>query len=161
MPALRPGDRRGPSGKRFRTLDLITHYWDQIEGDFATILHGTDARDWVRGQRPWDQFLNYCNTVAQHRGGRLYAAQLSDPRYFDEIKKRLAEAAGKSGRPGLEGDTAEVEWLRIVANQIRLLIRAMTQSNIEFIDGPQGPADLIKAQYVAASNALLDAALGH
>lgn len=84
-----------------------------------------------------------------------------DPRYLEEIKKRLAEAERNPGRPGLEGDTAVVEWLRTVANQIRLLTGALTQSHIEFIDGPEGPADVIKAQYYSASDALVDAALGY
>lgn len=84
----------------------------------------------MRGTRPWDQFLNYCDTIAQHRGGRLYAAQLTDERYFEEIAKKLEESEGKRNRPALEGDTAEVEWLRIVANQIRMLTGALTQSRI-------------------------------
>jgi hypothetical protein len=115
----------------------------------------------VRGFRPWDQFLNYCNTIAQHRGGRLYAAQLTDPRYFPFIEQKLAESKGKSSRPGLEGYTAVEDWLRVVANEVRALTGALTHARIEFIDGPEGPADLIKARYQAASDALLLAALGH
>lgn len=114
----------------------------------------------MRGLRPWDQFLNYCHTVAQERGGRLYAAQLKDPRYFELISNRIAEAEGKNVRPSLEGNTPVVDWLRIVANEVRALTGALTQSHIEFFDGPEGPADLIKAQYQAASDALVDAALG-
>lgn len=161
MPALRPRRRRH-SGKRWKILDLITHYWDEIDGDFATILH-VDALDFVRGTRPWFQFLNYCNTIAQHVGGRLYAAQLSDPRYYAEIEKQLAEAEAddSSGRPGLAGYTAEIKALDRVANQIRLLIRAMTQTNIGFIEGPEGPADKIAARRRQLSDSLVDAALGY
>lgn len=113
----------------------------------------------MRGLRPWDQFLNYCDVVAQVRGGRLHAAQLTDPRYRDEIKKRLAESDGKSTRPPLLGHTAEVDALYMVANQIRLLIRA-NGGEIEFIDGPEGPADLIQQERTAVSLSLVDAALG-
>jgi hypothetical protein len=51
--------------------------------------------------------------------------------------------------------------MRNICNQIRLLTGAITQSRIEFIDGPLGPADLIQEQYYAASDALVDAALGY
>lgn len=48
----------------------------------------------------------------------------------------------------------------MVANQIRLWMRAQG-CEIDFIDGPEGPADLIKEQETAASWALVDAALGY
>jgi hypothetical protein len=84
-----------------------------------------------------------------------------DPRYLEDIKKKMAEAREENGRPGLEGHSAEVDALYLVANQIRLLINATTQSTLPFIDGPAGPADLIEAQYYAESDSLVDAALGN
>jgi hypothetical protein len=84
-----------------------------------------------------------------------------DPRYLKEIKEKLAAAREKNSRPGLEGHSAEVDALYLVANQIRLLINATTQSTLPFIDGPAGPADLIEAQYYSESDALVDAALGN
>lgn len=153
---------RGPGGKRFKTFDLIHHYWDLIEGDFAKYLH-CDARDFIRGTRPWDQFLNYCDTIAQEVGGRFWAAQLNDPRYLPDIKKRYAEQQREpgNGRPPLEGHTEVVKAIYLVANQIRLLIKATTQSEIEFIEGPEGPVDRINAEAKAASLALVDQALGY
>lgn len=133
-----------------------------IEGDFAKYLH-VDARDFVRGTRPWDQFLIYCETIAQEVGGRFYAAQINDPRHLPEIEKQLAkaEAENSAGRPSLAGYTPEIRALDQVANQIRLLINALTQSNIPFIEGPEGPVDLIKARRKQLSDSLVDAALGY
>jgi len=89
--------------------------------------------------------------------------QLSDPRYLDEIEKRLAEAqaANSNGRPALAGYTAEIKALDRVANQIRLLIRVMTQSDIGFIEGPEGPIDQLNARRKQLSDSLVDAALGY
>lgn len=158
MPALQRGHRFGRGGKSARILDLIENYWDLIEGDFAKYLH-VDARDFVRGTRPWGQFLSYCSTIAQVEGGRFWAAQLNDPRHEEEVAKKMAEQT--SDRPPLEGHTAEIRALYLVANQIRLLIQAMTQSDIGFIEGPEGPADRINARRRALSNALVDAATGY
>ncbi len=119
-----------------------------------------DARDFIRGARPWGQFLTYCDVIAQEEGGRLWAAQLSDPRFEDEIRRRLEEqtAAGRT-RPPLEGYSALVKAADRVANQIRLLINAMTQSELPLFEGPEGPLDRIDASRKARSNALVDAAL--
>lgn len=119
-----------------------------------------DARDFIRGTRPWDQFLVYCDEIAQEQGGRLWAAQLSDPRYEAEIEKRLAEAEDSSGRPPLQGYTGEIKALYQVANQVRLLIGVMAQQELDLIEGPEGPIDRIKARRRALSDALVDAALG-
>lgn len=119
-----------------------------------------DARDFIRGIRPWDQFLGYCDQIAQEQGGRFWAAQLSDPRYEAAIEQRMAEAGDGNGRPPMEGDTPEVRALRNVANQIRLLIGAITQQQIELIEGPEGPIDRINMRRKALSDALVDAALG-
>jgi hypothetical protein len=159
MPALRQRHRFRGSGKSARIFDLIDCYWDLIEGDFAKYLH-VDARDFIRGTRPWPQFLTYCAAIAQEEGGRFWAAQLLDPRHESEIEKKLTEAADRgANRPPLEGHTGEVKALYLVANQIRLLIQAMTQSEIGFIDGPEGPAERIQARRRALSDALVDAAL--
>lgn len=114
----------------------------------------------MRGARPWDQFLNYCDVIAQEEGGRFWAAQLSDPRYEPDIEKKLTELGKGNGRPALQGYTAEIKALDRVANQVRLLIRAMTQSDIGFIEGPEGPVERIEARRKQLSNALVDAAIG-
>lgn len=147
---MRPDRRRGRRGKSARILDLIDHYWPQIEGDFAKFLH-VDARDFIRGGRPWDQFLNYCDTVAQEDGGRLWAAQLADDRYDAEIERMLAER--KTTRPGLEGDTAVVRAIRELRNDIRLLIKHQLRVNLSTIKGPEGPADRIAARKTAMTRA--------
>ena len=145
MPHLRSHHRRGAGGKSIATLDLIEHYWDQIEGDFAYLLH-IDARDWVRGLRPWDQFYTYCQTIAQIPGSRLRAAQLSDDRYLAEVELMMErnEMDATQTRPPMENFTPEVEALYMVANDIRLLIRAMTQgAQVEFHPMPMTPLDRI------------------
>ncbi len=138
-----PRRRRGKGGKSARILDLIDNYWDQIEGDFAHHLNGIDARAWVRGERHWDQFLNYCITVAQIDGSQLRSAQLRDDRYDDEIEKIL-DSQPDNPRPPLEGDTAEVRELRAVRNDIRLLIRALGAGALPVVEGPVMPADRLQ-----------------
>jgi len=121
-----------------------------------------DARDFVRGARPWDQFLIYCDHIANEVGGRFWAAQLKDPRYRKAIEEQIAKQRGSgSGRPPLEGHTEVVKALFMVANQVRMLTKAMTQSDIEFIEGPEGPADLITNEAKSRSFRLVDTALGH
>lgn len=98
--------------------------------------------------------------IAQEEGGRFWAAQLTDPRFEGEIQKRLDEhKANGSTRPPLEGYSAEVKALDKVANQIRLLINAMTHSELPLFEGPETPLDLIQARRKALSHALVDAAL--
>lgn len=107
--------------------------------------------------------MTYCETIAQEVGGRFYAAQISDPRHLGAIEEQLAQAEtdNPDGRPPLAGYTAEIRALDRVANQIRLLINAIAQSNIPLIEGPQGPADLINARRKQLSDSLVDAALGY
>ena len=152
---MRAGDRRRGSGKSARILDLIDHYWDQIEGDFATILHGTDAGAWIRGERPWPQFLNYCNTIAQEQGGRLWAAQLSDSRFDDELEEQIAKSTDDA-RPPLEGDTAIVRAIRVLSNDIRLLIRLTTRVSLRSIDGPIGPDERLANRKRSFGRARID-----
>lgn len=142
---MRPGRRRGGSGKSAVILDLIEHYWDQIEADFATELGGTDARDWIRGERPWDQFLNYCVTVAQRPGTKLYAAQLNDDRYLPEFEKLLAETE-PSTRPPLEGHSRLVQAIYMLANEVRAQTRIIGRVELRPIEGPEMPADRIREQ---------------
>ncbi|WP_458317107.1 hypothetical protein [Mycolicibacterium brisbanense] len=104
------------------------------------MLNGIDARAWVRGERPWDQFLNYCVTVAQIDGGQLRSAQLSDPRYDAALAEALANAPANP-RPPLVGDTAEVREMRGIRNDIRALTRAIARVNVPFVLGPEMPSD--------------------
>jgi len=110
------------------------------------LLGGTDARDWIRGTRPWDQFLTYCRTVAQYSGSRLRAAQLADDRYLAEIELLLEDQARRPHkvRPSAENFTPEVEAIYMLGDDIRLLIQAMTKSTIGFHERPETPADRIK-----------------
>lgn len=48
----------------------------------------------------------------------------------------------------------------MVANEIRLLIRVMTQSEIEFIDGPETPSERLEAAKKAAHRAARDERFG-
>ncbi|MCT7369464.1 hypothetical protein [Mycolicibacterium llatzerense] len=96
----------------------------------------------MRGERDWDQFLNYCTTVAQIDGSQLRAAQLTDER-FD---KQLAEAidnAPTSPRPPLVGETAELRELRGVRNDIRALLRTKGMQ-VSFLQGPEMPSDRLQ-----------------
>ncbi|MGA7054983.1 MAG: hypothetical protein WBZ37_27695 [Mycobacterium sp.] len=122
MPDMRACHRCGRRGKSTRTLSLIEHWWDELEGDFAYYL-GVDARDFVRGTRPWAQFLVYADHVANIEGGRTWAAQLSDDRFLPQFKKALEEskANGQKSRPSLAGYSREVDGLFRVATELRLL----------------------------------------
>lgn len=106
---------------------------------------------WIRGERPWNQFLNYCNTIAQIDGSQLQAAQLNDDRFIAEIEKLLHEKTGSS-RPSLEGDTAEVKAIRQLSNDIRLFLRVQGVQ-LPFLEGPEGPADRIRARRKAIGRA--------
>lgn len=150
---MRSGRGRGAGKKSARILDLIDNYWDQIEGDFSHLHGGVDARDWIRGQRPWAQFLVYCDDVAQREGGRLWAAQLADERYDAEIERILAERGDRKIRPGLEGDTAEVKAIRLLSNDIRRLTRLITKARIEALEGPETPADRLARRKQSMSRA--------
>lgn len=70
----------------------------------------------------------------------MWAAQLSDDRYLPAIEKQLAQDGPGDGRPPLRGHSPEVAALYMVANQIRLWMRAQG-AEIDMIKGPAGPAD--------------------
>jgi hypothetical protein len=139
--------RRGAGGKSTRVLDLIEHHWDEIEADLSH-FHRADALDWVRGYRPWNQFLRLAQDVAQRQGSRLRAVQLRDPRYLAEVERLMEHQQATNGepRPSLEEWTPEVEALYMVANDVRLLTRAMAKIDIGFHRGPETPADIIAAR---------------
>lgn len=146
---MRTGGRRGASGKSSVILDLIDHYWPQIEGDFARGGYG-DARDWIRGLRPWDQFLNFCRDIAQTSGTRLRAAQLNDPRFEDEWELLLEEdkfaTSTKPFRPSWEGFSPEIEAMYDLSDDIRLLVKVMSHSEIPFRARPESPVDRAKVK---------------
>lgn len=99
----------------------MEYWWDELEGDFARYL-GVDARDFIRGTRPWSQFLTYATYVGQIDGGVLWAAQLNDDRFLPEIEKSIKETKGKPpARPSLTGYSREVDGLLQVATELRLL----------------------------------------
>ena len=83
---------------------------------------GVDARDFVRGTRPWDQFLVYAHYLGQIDGSVLWAAQLDDDRFLPDIEKRLKELKGSGpARPPLAGYSREVDSMFRVATELRLL----------------------------------------
>lgn len=116
-------------------------------------MSGNDAFDWIKGLRPWSQFLDYCDTVAQIDGSRLQAAQLNDERFLAEIEKLLHQKQQKY-RPSLEGDTAEIKAIRQLSNDIRLFLRVQGVQ-LPFLEGPEGPADRIRARKRAIGRARL------
>lgn len=138
------GGRRGGGGKSAVILDLIEFYWDQIEGDFAAELHGVDARDWIRGQRPWDQFLNYCVTVARTPGTRVNAAQLNDDRYLPEFERMLAESGDGPARPPIEGHSRLVQSIYMLINEVRAQTKYLAKVELKPIEGPEMPADRLR-----------------
>lgn len=101
----------------------------------------------MRGLRPWNQFDRYTRDVAQRKGSRLRAAQLRDPRYLAELEQAVkSNGAGELPRPTLEEWTPEVEAMYAVANDLRMLFRAITKSGIASYPGPEGPGDIIAAR---------------
>ena len=104
-----------------------------------------DARDWVRGVRPWSQFLNYCNTIAQLQGSQLWAVQLSDDRYLPVLEERLdGDSDDEPVRPSLLGETALVSSLRLLTNQV-LMLRAEQGKwpSVKPLKGPVYPFEKI------------------
>lgn len=119
-----------------------------------------DARDWIRGRRPWPQFLTYAIRVANTEGSDLWAAQLSDDRNLPAIKSALRALGDRPVRPPLAGHTAVVAGLYLVANQIRQLTGAIAHTVLPPLLGPEMPTDRITAAAVAQSLAQTDAAIG-
>lgn len=84
---------------------------------------GVDARDFIRGTRPWDQFLVYAHYLGQIDGSVLWAAQLDDDRFLPEIEKQIKEQKEnkKPARPPLAGYSREVDGMFRVATELRML----------------------------------------
>jgi hypothetical protein len=104
---------------------------------------GVDARDWIRGHRPWDQFLICCDGLAKRPGTRLRAAQLSDDRYLADIEKQIeeqkAKGKGEPYRPPLEHFDPVVEAIYALDDTVRLLSR----TGVNFRLRPEQPHDRI------------------
>jgi hypothetical protein len=142
---LRTRPRRGRGGKSTHVLALIEYWWDQLEGDFARYL-GVDARDFIRGTRPWDQFLTYAAYVAQIDGGAVWAAQLGDDRFLPLIAKQMKESTGPA-RPPLSGYSREVDAMFRVATELRLLRAEIGKWTVAPpILGPVFPSERIQAR---------------
>ncbi|MBY0440988.1 MAG: hypothetical protein K2Q25_02435 [Mycobacteriaceae bacterium] len=118
-----------------------------------------DARDFIRGVRPWPQFWSYCLKVANTDGSDLWAAQLRDERYGQAVLDRLKAAGKKQTRPPLEGYTTVVKTLYLIANELRLLTNVTARTNLEFFEGPETVIDHIRASQFARGLEIADAAL--
>lgn len=103
----------------------------------AVHMGGLDARAWIRGERPWNQFLIYCDRLGSEMGTELWAAYLTDERLFSEYRKALAEKAGSVERPGLFGFNRIAQALLAVQAEIALLHQVMAR-NLAY-PVPKGP----------------------
>ena len=145
----------GAGGKSTRILGLIEDYWDPIERDFAGI--GFDARDWLRGLKPWAQFLNFADMFANTEGSWLWAAQVDDDRFLGHFEA-MHEAAMRDPRPPrppLAGYDALMATLTGLRNDFR------ASHGLPLLEGPQGPIDKIKDRKKTLVDSKLDAALGY
>lgn len=86
-----------------------------------------------------------CQKIANTDGTDLQAAQLADDRYDTEIEKLFHKKGRDKYRPPLAGDTAQVKAMRQVSNDIRLLLRRQG-IDIPLLEGPEGPAERIRAR---------------
>lgn len=97
-----------------------------------------DARAWVRGEKPWTQFLNYCDRLGRTQGTELWAAYLTDERLFDSYRKQLASGDDtKEHRPSLTGFDRIAEGLHGMQVEIAVLNRVLTRNPAYPI--PKGP----------------------
>ena len=142
------------SGKSERILGLIETDWDAIERDFARL--GLDARDWLRGLKPWDQFLNLADMCANTDGSWLWAAQLTDESRLAQWEQLYENAQRNKGdhRPSLAGYDAVLGAINGLRNDFRVANR------MPIIPGPKSPMDLITDRRKAVSKARLDKLLG-
>jgi hypothetical protein len=126
-----------------------------IEKDFAS--KGFDARDWLRGLKPWDQFLTFCEMFANTRGSWLWADQLSDPNHLAEFEQQYDEAQRdpKKYRPPLVGYDDLVSAMTDLRNEIRAM------RGLPAVQGPETPIDVLKDRKRAISESKLDEALGY
>ena len=125
-----------------------------------------DARDFIRGTRPWAQFLTYANYVAEVDGSALWAAQLNDERFLPAIRARLKEMAkeGVEARPPLAGYSREVDGLHRVATELRMLRAEIGRWGVAPpIPGPLFPSEKLKREEQAQEVNDLQAAvaMGH
>ena len=81
---MRTCGRRGATGKIQRVYGLVDAYWDDIEGDLAEQFH-VDALDFVRGKRPWAQFLRFVDRLSLIEGTQCWAKKFSDPEMLDQL----------------------------------------------------------------------------
>jgi hypothetical protein len=144
----------GRSGKTASILDFIDNYWDAIEKDFAG--KGFDARDWIRGIKPWDQFYNYCDMFSNTEGSWLQEAQSLDDRHLAEWEQLYEKALrAKRIRPRLAGYDALRSEIREIHNTIRGYMQ------MPRLDGPATPMDVIKERKKTIGDRRLDSVLGY
>lgn len=113
-----------------------------------------DARDFIRGSRPWPQFHTYATYVGNIDGSALWAAQLNDERFLPDFRKALAEARkaarkanAKPARPSLQGYTREVDGMFRVATELRMLRAEIGKwGSAPPILGPEFPHERIEAE---------------
>jgi hypothetical protein len=103
----------------------------------AVHMSGTDARAWVRGEKPWDQFLIYCDRLGSQQGTELWAAYLTDERLFSEYRKALANRGDTVNRPGLFGFDRVTQGLLAVQTELAALHQVMAR-NLAY-PLPKGP----------------------
>lgn len=121
-----------------------------------------DARAWIRGERPWTQFLNYCDRLGRTQGTELWAAYLNDERLFDAYRKEIEKADEDKAehRPSLIGFDRLSEGLHGLQVEIAVLNRALTRNPAYPI--PKGPvfpkerfeAEAQEAQVIHLSSAV-------
>lgn len=92
----------------------------------------------MRGARPWDQFLNYAETVGRIEGSQTYAAMLNDGRLQEVFNQRIEELAGEPHRPQLLGYSREAQQLHRIEVAVVSIHRSLA-SNPDAIPVPQGP----------------------
>lgn len=113
-------------------------------------MGGVDARDYIRGTRPWSQFLTYCTYLAENvDGSALWAGQLSDERLLPLIEAQMKEQAKAKVevRPPLTGYSREVDGLLRVATEVRMLRAEVGKwSEAPPILGPLFPGEKIEAR---------------
>ena len=107
-----------------------------------------DARDWIRGTRPWEQFLVYCNRLGREQGSELWATYLTDRRLFDMYRELLdQEDEDAEKRPGLFGYDRTAEGLHAVQVQLALLYRVMAQTpTFPLPKGPVFPGEVLRSE---------------
>jgi hypothetical protein len=113
----------------------------------AVHMNGMDARAWIRGEKPWAQFLIYCDRLGSQQGTELWAAYLTDERLFSEYRKALANRGDTVQRPGLFGFDRIAEGLLAVQAEIALL-HQVTARNFAYPvpKGPVFPAERFESE---------------